>query len=138
MNPFTVPQFIEEKPKIVGPLTFQQFIYFGIAGAVCFIFYFSIPFYLFVVSAAVIFFIAGVLAFGKSGGRPLPLVFMNFIFFTIRPKMYLWKKKVGPPLKLIKTEKPEIMEIKKNPVPAVVGKSHLKDLSSQVEIGEKQ
>lgn len=134
MDQFTVPQFIEHKPKIIGPLTFQQFIYVGVAGAICFVLYFTIPFFFFILAAIFLISIASVLAFGKSGGRPLPLVFKNFLAFTMRPKIYLWKKKTGPPPKLARAPKPEAEEIKKGPVPTVVGKSHLKDLSSQVEM----
>ena len=136
MNHFTVPQFIEHKAKIVGPLTFQQFIYIGIASGICLIIYFTLSPVFFIMAAVVIFFIASALAFGKSGGRPLPLVFKNIVFFTLRPKIYLWKKKTGPPPKLIKTRKAEPPEIKKSPVPAVMGESHLKDLSRQVEMRE--
>lgn len=134
MDNFTVPQFIEHKAKIVGPLTFQQFLYFGIAAGACFILYFTISLPFFIMAAVVIFFIAGALAFGRSGGRPLPTVLKNIVFFTMRPKIYLWKKRVGPPVKLIQSKKPEIREIKASPVPMIVGKSHLKDLSSQVEM----
>ncbi|MFB6212783.1 MAG: PrgI family mobile element protein, partial [Candidatus Magasanikbacteria bacterium] len=37
MAKFQVPQFIEQKPKIVGPLTLQQFIYLASAAAVSFL-----------------------------------------------------------------------------------------------------
>lgn len=134
MDQFTVPQFIEHKPKIIGPMTFDQFIYVGIAAAICFILYFTIPFYFFILATILIIPIAVVLAFGKAGGRPLPLVFKNFLVFTVRPKIYLWKKKTGPPPKLVQAKKPQAEEIKIGPVPTVVGKSHLKDLSSQVEM----
>lgn len=134
MDQFTVPQFIEHKAKIVGPLTLQQFVYMGIAGAVGFILYFTIPFFLFIMGTAIIASIAAMLAFGKSGGRPLPLVFKNLIVFKANPKIYLWKKKTGPPPKLAKAEKPELLQIKKAPALTIVGKSHLKDLSSQIEM----
>lgn len=134
MDQFTVPQFIEHKAKIVGPLTFEQFIYIGTAGAVCFILYFTLAFYFFILAGALIMSLAAALALGKSGGRPLPLVFKNFLVFTLGPKIYLWKKKTGPPPKLIKTAEKEPEEVKKGPVPTVVGKSHLRDLSSQVEM----
>ncbi len=137
MDQFTVPQFIEHKAKIVGPLTFQQFIYMGTAGGVCFVFYFSLSFPFFILATAVILSLAAALAFGKSGGRPLPLVFKNFLFFAVRPKIYLWKKRVGPPLKLVEAKKAEPEEIKKGPVPTIVGKSHLKDLFNQIETGKK-
>ncbi|MDO8558705.1 MAG: PrgI family protein [bacterium] len=132
MDQFTIPQFIEEKAKVIGPMTFQQFIYVGTAGAICFVFYFTIPFFFFIMVALVIFSFAIILAFGKSGGRPLPLVIKNAFVFKLRPKIYLWKKKVGPPLKLIMAKKPEITAIRESPVPTAVGKSKLKDLSDQV------
>lgn len=134
MDQFTVPQFIEHKAKIVGPLTIQQFVYMGVAGAIGFILYFTIPFFLFIMGTALIAGVAAILAFGTSGGRPLPLVFKNFIVFATRPKIYLWKKKMGPPPKLVQGGKIEPSPIKMSPVPTIVGKSHLKDLSSQVEL----
>ncbi|MBI2450323.1 MAG: PrgI family protein [Candidatus Nealsonbacteria bacterium] len=132
MDQFTVPQFIEHKPKIVGPLTFQQFIYVGAGGVICFFLYFTVPFFFFILGTIIILSIAALLAFGQSGGRPLPLVFKNFIAFTLQPKIYLWKKKVGPPPKLVQAEKPKPAEVKETPVPTMIGKSHLKDLSSQI------
>lgn len=134
MDQFTVPQFIEQKPKIIGPLTFEQFIYVGIAAGICFFLYFTAPFFIFILSALITFPIAITLAFGKSGGRPLPLFFKNLLSFTMRPKIYLWQKKVNPPLKLIPAKKIELIEIEESKVPTAVGKSRLKDLSSQVEM----
>ena|SRR3989338_968871 len=134
MDQFTVPQFIEHKAKIVGPMTFEQFIYVGIAGGVCFLLYFTIHFYFFIMASLVIVSVAAILAFGKSGGRPLPVVFKNIFTFTLQPKIYLWKKKTGPPPKLMEAAKQEPEEIIKGPVPTIVRKSHLKDLSSKVEM----
>ena len=39
---FHIPQFIEHELKILGPLTFRQTIFVGIAAAVCFVLYFTI------------------------------------------------------------------------------------------------
>lgn len=136
MNQFTVPQFIEHKPKIVGPMTFQQFIYVGAAGVIGFLFYFTVPFYFFILITALLMSLALALAFGSSNGRPLPLVFKNFFTFTLKPKIYLWKKKVGAPPKLIELKKPEPAEIEETPVPTMVGKSRLGDVSKKIETGE--
>ena len=135
-NQFTVPQFIEHKAKIVGPLTLQQFAYLGTAGAACFILYFLMPFAFFVMAAIAMISIAAALAFGKSAGRPLPTVFKNFLIYTIAPKIYLWEKKTGSPIKLIRPEKPKEPAgiMKKELAPSIAGKSRLKDLSSQVEM----
>jgi len=132
MAQFTVPKFIEHQAKIVGPLTFKQFIFVGAAGAVCFVLYFTIPFFVFILASIVIMLGGFALAFLKSGGRSLPTVLKNFLFFFFTPKMYLWKKKSGLPPKII--EKEELpKEIEEAPVPKVVGKSRLKNLSTEIE-----
>jgi len=132
MDQFTVPQFIEHEPKIVGPLTFKQFIYIGVAGAICFVFYFTTPFFIFVLATIVIMLGGFALAFLKSGGRSLPIVLKNFFSFSVAPKMYLWKQKTGLPPKIVKTA-PAPKETEKSSVPAVAGKSRLNALSTQIE-----
>ena len=132
MPQFTVPKFIEHEAKIVGPLTFKQFIFIGIAGAICFILYFTVHFFIFLPSTIVIMLGAFGLAFLKSKGRSLPTVIKNFFTFSITPKMYLWKKKGGLP-PIIIGGRPIIKQVKKAPEPKVAEKSRLKDLSTQIE-----
>ncbi len=90
---FTVPQFIDYEAKIVGPLTFRQFVYVGIAGAVCFVLYFTAPFSLFLISCFVLGGGALAFAFIKIGGRSLPTILANLLRFSLTPKMYIWRKK---------------------------------------------
>ena len=132
MDQFTVPQFIEHEPKIVGPFTFKQFIFIGIGGAFCFVLYFTVPFFIFILCSIVIMLMAFALAFLKSGGRTLPVVLKNFFFFSLSPKIYLWKKKSGGlPPKII--EKAPPVEETRETVPTIANKSRLKDLSTQIE-----
>ncbi len=138
MDQFTVPKFIEHKPKVVGPLTFQQFIFIGVAAATAFILYFTVPFQIFLVATIILVGGGAALAFVQIDGKPLPIVLKNFFNFSLSPKLYLWKKKVGPPPKLMKETKPRPGEIKETPTPTIVGKSHLKDLSTQIETKGKQ
>lgn len=138
MDQFTVPKFIEHKAKIVGPLTFDQFIYVGAAGAICFALYFTLAktsFFLFLILAMILMGASSALAFLKSGGRSLPVVLMNFFSFSISPKIYLWQKKGGLPPKIIeKEEMPKAAkEIKEAAVPTAAGKSRLNALSKQIE-----
>ena len=133
MDQFTVPKFIEHKPKIIGPLTFQQFIFIGVAAAIAFILYFTVPFPIFLVSTIILVGGGAALAFIQIGGRPLPEILKNLFRFSLSPKLYLWKKKVGPPPKLIKEVRPRPGLRRETPVPTIVGKSHLKDLSTQIE-----
>ena len=132
MDQFTVPQFIEHEAKIIGPLTFKQFIFIGIAVAICFIFYFTTPFFIFIL-ATIFIMIGGVsLAFLKSGGRSFPVVLKNFFSFSFAPKIYLWKQKTGLPPKIIKIA-PVQKEIEKSSLPTIAGKSRLNTLSTQIE-----
>jgi hypothetical protein len=133
MDQFTVPKFIEHKPKIVGPLTFQQFIFIGIAAGTGFILYFTAPFQIFLVTTIILVGGGSALAFVKIEGRPLPEVLKNLFRFSFAPKLYLWKKKVGPPPKLMKETRPRPGQIRETPTPTIVGKSHLKNLSTQIE-----
>ncbi len=133
MDQFTVPQFIEHEAKIVGPLTFKQFIFIGIAGAICFVLYFTVPFFVFILGTIVIMLVGVALAFLKTGGRSLPIVLKNFFNFSMGPKIYLWKKKGGLPPKIIEKKEP-LEEAEEAPTPKIVGKSRLKNLSSEIEI----
>ena len=92
---FTVPKFIENKPKIVGPFTFKQFIFIGTAGGVCLFLYFILPPSLFVIIAVFLVGSASALAFVKIKKTPLPIVIKNFFFYLLSTKIYLWKKKTS-------------------------------------------
>ncbi|MCD6402411.1 PrgI family protein [bacterium] len=132
---FTVPQFIEREAKIVGPLTFKQFIFFSIAGAICFIFYSILPFSIFLIVSIVLGGIAAAFAFLKIGGRPFPTILGNFLKYSFGPKMYIWKKKEVP-IKMIEKEK--IEEEKKEELPLKIAeKSQLKKLRTQIETKTK-
>lgn len=139
---FTVPQFIEHEAKIVGPLTFKQFVYIGFAGFVCFILYFSLGktnFFLFLLLTIVLMLTALALAFLKIGGRSLPIILGNFLKFSFSSKMYLWKKKEAPIIvfkKVKKIKKEEKKEEEELPL-KIAEKSRLKKLSAQIETKTK-
>ena len=94
---FTVPQFIEREPKIVGPFTFKQFIFIGIAGGICLFLFFTVSLFIFIILAIILLGGAFALAFLKIGKTSLPVFLKNFFVFLFKPKIYLWKKKTSPP-----------------------------------------
>jgi len=133
---FTVPQFIEHEAKIIGPLTFKQFIFIGAAGAVCFVLYFFIGqtnFFLFLVLSIFIFGLGAALALLKIGGQDLPTILRNFLQFSLSSKIYIWKKK-GAPITVFK--KVEIKkEVKEEELPLrIAEKSQLKKIRTEIEI----
>ena len=136
MPQFTVPKFIEREAKIVGPFTFKQFIFVGAAGVISVVLYFTIPFYFFLLAAALLFSGALALALVKIEGRPIPVLFKNFLSFLFAEKIYLWKRKALAP-KVIKRPGPEKKEKEKTLIPRVIEKSRLKDLSTRVTTGRK-
>jgi len=133
---FTVPQFIEHEAKIVGPLTFKQFIFIGMAGAVGFILYFTAPFYIFLIACLILGGGAVALAFLKIGGRDLPTVLGNSLKFLISPKMYIWRKKETP-VRVFKKEEIK-KEVPEEGLPLKIAeKSQLKKLRTQIETKTK-
>lgn len=135
---FTVPQFIEHEAKIVGPLTFKQFIFIGIAGTICFVLYFSLGksnFLLFLLLSIILLIGAALFAFLQVGGRGLPTILGNLLRFKLGSKVFLWKKKEtlvtvfkkGEVKKELKEETP--LKISEN--------SRLKKLRTEVETKTK-
>jgi len=131
---YIVPKFIEREPKIVGPLTFKQFFFFVVAGAVGFLLYFSFgkknPFLFLVLMVGVVGF-SFLLAFANVGGRPFPIFLKNFFIFSANQKFFTFKKKLFSP-RLFPEEIPKLKETKAN-YPLGTSKSSLQNLSTRVE-----
>ena len=132
---FIVPKFIEREAKIVGPFTFKQFIFIGVAGGLCLLLYFVLPIFAFVIIAVILLGGAFGLAFLKVEKISLPVFIKNFFIFLSRPKVYLWKKKGIPP-KILKKEEKIIngeKEIKKESDLKVARDSKLSELLTRIE-----
>ena len=89
---FQVPQFIGREARVVGPLTFRQFLYVGVAGAIGFALYFTLPFLMFVTLTLPIMGAGVSLAFFSVNGKSLPSLIIGFLSFTMGTKTYVWKK----------------------------------------------
>jgi hypothetical protein len=134
---FIVPKFINREPKIVGPLTFKQFLYIGIPGLICLFLYFIIgkknpP--LFILIAIVL--MAGGLAFGflKIKGHPLPVFLKNFFTFSMSSKIFIWRRKIVPPkIQKIKGVEEKVME---SPL-KIAERSHLQKTSVDLQTRKK-
>jgi hypothetical protein len=94
---FQVPQFIDEKPKIVGPLTIQQFLILAGGFIPVFLLFFVLAFWLWAIVAAVLVTTSVGLTFGKYNGQSLPKVLIAAANFFWKPRVYLWKKETEFP-----------------------------------------
>ena len=128
---YPLPQFLEIKPKIAGPLNFRQFMY--LFGALLFlmIFYFTKPLFTFILIAIPTVIIAIVFAFVKVKGYTIPTLIIRALSFMAKTKVYVWKKDVSPAYVLPKKTK---KEEEKSTTPKLAEKSRLKELSKLVEI----
>ncbi len=135
---YQLPQFIYRDPKIVGPLTFKQFLYVGGAGLVAFVLYLILgkrSFLLFIFLAGSVFVGSLFLAFGQVSGRSVPATINNFLFYSFSKKLYLWKKKETQ-FKIVLHETPELKNKRKDsfePSLRIAEKSRLKGLSTEIE-----
>ena len=134
---FSVPQFIEREMKVVGPMTFKQFIVVAVAGIICFAAYYKLPFIAFIFVAILVGGGAIVFSFLKIGGRPPLLMLKNFFLFSTSPKIFLWHKKIFSTKSVIKKDvKKEVIDEEESPL-KIIRKSRLKNLASKVETKTK-
>ena len=94
---FQVPQFIEIEDKIVGPLTFRQFLFIVGGLGAAFIFYQlpiwgGVKFFLVILSAGV----GAAFAFYKVNNKTLLATIEDAFMFYVGRKLYLWKKVQKP------------------------------------------
>lgn len=110
---FQVPQFIEQKPKIVGPLTLEQFAYIGGAAGISIFSFYVFNFFLWFLITSVLGGLAVMLAFVKINGQSLPRILRSALGFWIKPRTYTWQRRMAETsLEVPDLEK--IMELRKN------------------------
>jgi hypothetical protein len=103
---FQVPQFIDIEDKIVGPLTFKQFLYLAGNAGLAYISYSLIPITAIGVIIGIAFLSFGfLLAFYKYNNRPFIILVAAAFFYYLRPRLYIWK-----PQK-IKEEKKRVIDM---------------------------
>lgn len=134
---YEVPQFIEIEDKIIGPFTWKQFLYLagGIGGST--IAWMSLPTLLAVVISTPLVVLSLALAFYQYNKRPFIVLLESWFNYTIRSKLYIWKKRHKP------AQEPSIEEQAEailNPQPYVpkMSDSKLKDLSWALDIEHRE
>ncbi len=130
---FTVPQFIEEESKIIGPLSFRQIIYIGVAIAISAFIWFSVNnIALFIFLSLPIMAIGISLALLKVNKTALPTLIKNFFEFYSKPKIYLWRRR-NERIQTEKTiQKKEAPPVKKPPI-NLIKKSRIGSLSDEID-----
>jgi len=88
---FQVPQFIEVEDKIIGPLTFKQFIYLAGSGGAVIVLFVLLPTFIAIIFGLPIVGLGVLLAFYKVNNQPFIRMVESFIKYSVTSKLYLWK-----------------------------------------------
>ena len=94
MQQFTVPQFIDNEDKILGPITVRQFLIVVVAAILVAIAYAVLAFWYFVAATVVIALLTGIIAFLKVNGRPFHFFLISFVERTKKPNKRVWNKEL--------------------------------------------
>lgn len=89
---FEVPQFIEIEDKIIGPLTWKQFIYIAGGIGILIILFFAFPFILFIFFGLPIGALSAALAFYPINNRPFSIILESAVRYFSGAKLYLWHR----------------------------------------------
>ncbi len=89
---YQVPQFIEFDSKIIGPLSFKQFIY--ILGAIggTYLIYKLLGIFPGIILMLMLWSLSGALAFVKINNKSFVDVLAAAFSYMIKSKLYIWKK----------------------------------------------
>ncbi len=125
---FEVPQFIEIEDKIIGPLTWKQFIYLAGGVGLLIVLYFTLPFTFFVLFGLPLIGLSASLAFHRINNRPFSIFLESLISYFSKGKLYLWRKDAIQTI----AEKTETVETSANL--SFTSKGSINSLSRKLEL----
>jgi len=89
---FRVPQFLDIKNKIFGPLTLKQFLYLAGGGGLCAVVWFTVPYTILAIILIVpIAALALALAFYKMNDKPFIEILEAGFYYILNSRMFVWQ-----------------------------------------------
>jgi hypothetical protein len=128
---YPVPQFQDVEDKIIGPLTFKQFIYILGGVGISYAIMQTLPQGLNYLIIAPIAALSLALAFYKVNNQPFINIIESAFYFSLRNKLYLWSHKKK--YKKTQEESPHIEAPVEGPN---INDSKMKDLAWSLDINE--
>jgi len=130
MATFQVPQFIDTKPKIIGPFTLQKFLYIAAAAGLSFLAFSVFSFFLALTLTIIFGSIGLALALVKINSQPLPKILTAALNYWLKPRFYTWQRTIQE--KTLEIPDEDILKIRKN----ISFQEKLKDLTEKVATGK--
>lgn len=130
---FPVPQFENVENKIIGPLTFAQFIYLLGGAGLSYILLRILPTPINLLLIGPLVALSLALAFYRINSRPFIVILEAAFFYSIRKKLYLWSHKQP---KQRTTQKKEEEQETLVEMPSITN-SKMKELAWNLDINER-
>ena len=129
---YPVPQFQDVEDKVIGPLTFKQFVYILGGGGLSYVILMTVPKGLNILLIAIVAGFSLSLAFYKINRQPFINILEAAFYYSIKNKLYLWSHS-KPKKKTAKEYNPRA----ELPVEVPnMGNSQIKDLAWNLDINE--
>jgi hypothetical protein len=112
MSTFQVPQFIDQKAKIVGVLNLAQFGYLAVAGLLVFGLFYVFNLFVWILISIPIAGFALFFSFAKINGQEAPKIFSSMVQYIFGSKIYVWKREM--PQTTVKLKSDDIDKIRKS------------------------
>ena len=95
MATFQVPQFIEQKAKIIGALTIMQFGYIAVGGLLIYGLFYVFNLFVWILATIPISGIVVFLAFARINGQPSHKILGSVFSYIMGSKTYVWQRKAN-------------------------------------------
>jgi hypothetical protein len=131
---FQTPQFIDVEDKIIGPLSFRQFLYVAGGAGISYTLYTLLPFFVAILLIIPLVALALALAFLKINNRPFITMLEAAFNYTLKKKLYIWNqgwKEKESRKKATAQEPPSTQETLQVPS---LSQSRLKDIAWSLDV----
>lgn len=136
MDQVTIPQFIDNEDKILGPITVRQFVIMFAAAIILFVFYKLTDFVTFVFASIPVSCIAAIFAFVKINGQPFHFFLLHILETLKKPSLRVWRRSAPhAPFVHMKTKSKKDLADEQLPIHPFLPQRKLSELSLIVDTG---
>lgn len=107
---FQVPQFVDIKDKVVGPLTLKQFLIYLFTVLALVPIYLTVGLSFFITLAIPVLGVAAMFAHFRLHGKSLFQVFMNAVNYMFRGQLFIWRRTGSEQLMPVLLEEADLLE----------------------------
>ncbi len=127
---FQMPRFLDIEDKVIGPLTFKQFIYLGGGAGLAYVAYSYLGLTFGFVFIALFLFLGISLSFWKPNNRSAITMFQAFLTHYTKNRMYVWQR----PTKAERLKKEEGDKKEQKPIVKKIDHGRIESLAWSLDV----